>query len=159
MAAFAIDFEVTSNSEGTLLTLEDLSNWQSNDEGYIRADFVRTFIITDSAGQPVDTLELPIDSDTITFVLDADARLNFLFSIVGVVTFTKLEKYTFDRQYVNKLQTALMQYGCCDSGTDIQNINTSVSFDFGAWAITPTDNDTGVASNLLIANKFIDLVV
>ena len=158
-STFAQAFTVTVSDDGKLLTLTDTSNWLNNTQGYLRTNFVRTFLLTDSAGQTITTLTLPTNLDTITYAITADLRLNVLFSIVGVVTFTKLQKYTFDRIYINKLQTALMEYGCCDTGSEINNINTSVSFYTGAVALTPTTNDTGIASDLLVANKFIDLVV
>lgn len=159
MAVFAIAFEVTNSSDGKTLTFTDLSNWQSNDEGYIREDFVRSFLLTNAAGETITTLTLPVDSDTITYDITADIRMNVVFSIVGVVTFTKLQKYTFDRIYLNKLQDALMQIGCCGNNADISNINTSSTFWQGAINLTATDNDTGIQRDLDGANAYINLVI
>jgi hypothetical protein len=160
MAAFEIAFEATVSQDGKKITLEDLSNWLNNDENYQRGDFVRTFLLTNAAGEEIDILTLLADSDTIEYEIEADIRINILFSIVGVVTFTKLQKYTFDRIYLNKLQDALMNVGvCCGNDADTHNINTSTSFWQGAIGLTPTDNDTGIQQNLNGANAYIDLVV
>lgn len=159
MAAFAIAFTTTVSDDGFTLTFTDESNWSDNTEGYLRADFVRSFLLTNAAGETITTLTLPDDSDTTTYDITADIRLNVLFSIVGVETFTLLQKYTFDRIYINKLQDALMQNDCCGNNSNLSNINTSVSFYVGSVALTPTDNDSGIQSDLDIANKYIDLVV
>lgn len=159
MATFAIAFTATASDSGELLTFTDTSNWTGNDQGYLRTDFTRSFLLTDSAGQTITTLTLPIDSDTITYAITKDIRMNVLFSIVGVVTLTKLQIYTFDRIYVNKLQEALMNTDCCGNNSDLNNINTSVSFYSGAVYIEPTANNSGIQSDLDVANAYIDKVV
>lgn len=159
MGVLAIAFTVTTSNDGKLLTFTDTSNWTGNLDGYLRTNFVRSFLLTDSAGQTITTLTLPTNTDTITYAITADIRLNVLFSIVGVVTLTKLQVYTFDRIYVNKLQTALISYDCCGESQELNYINTSVSFYAGAVALTPTSNDSGIASDLLVANSFIDKVI
>lgn len=156
---FTEAFTVTVSDDGKLLTFVDGSNWSDNLQGYLRTDFVRSFLLTDSAGQTITTLTLPTDSDTITYAITKDIRMNVLFSIVGIVTFTKLQVYTFDRIYVNKLQEALMGTECCGNSSDLNNINTSVSFYLGSVYVTPTDNNSGVQSDLDVANAYIDKVV
>lgn len=156
MAAFAEEFSATISSSGKIITIVDQSNWDDNDENYNRSDFVRTFLLTDYAGQELDSITLPVDSDTTTYEITKDLWVNVLFSIVGAETFTKLQSYGFDRIYVNKLQTALLSNGCCGNKSSQNNINTSVSFWQAALGIEQSGNSASYQQDLDSANSFIN---
>jgi hypothetical protein len=159
MAAFAQAFTATVSSDGFLVTITDTSNWTGNSEGYLRVNFVRTFLLTDANGQTLATIVLPTNSDVTTYTLTKDTWVNILFTIVGASSYTLLQRYPFSRIYINKLQDSLINGGCdCNNGLNGLNINTSTSFYVGALGIEPVANATGWQSDLDAANAYINLI-
>lgn len=77
MAAFATSFTVELNAAGTLLTLTDTSNYDTNDETYTREDFdVRTFTIRDPYGEILYDGPTTVNvSDQVTVSIDKDRAL------------------------------------------------------------------------------------
>lgn len=154
--ALTQSFTTTISSDGFTVTLEDTSNW--TDSGLNRSDYVRTFTLYDSAGQTLDTIVLPDDSDTATYTLDKDRYVSIMFTIVGDDTYSKTQNYSFDRIFLNKFQEALINNGCCTDRTTQYNINTANTFYQASVAIFPTGNASATQSDLDSANSFIDLV-
>jgi hypothetical protein len=82
MATFAStqDFTVSQSADCTTLTFTDISNYTSNDEGWVIGDFTdRKFLIYNSDGVLVDTIELGLLL-TATYTLTVDKMLSVTLS-------------------------------------------------------------------------------
>lgn len=73
MAVFAASFTVSQSADCSTLTFIDTSNYGTNDEGLVKADFaVREFIVKDSNYDVVDTIALTGTAVSGAYTISAD---------------------------------------------------------------------------------------
>lgn len=96
MAAFTPSFTVSLNAAGTLLTLTDTSNYDTNDELYTREDFVtRIFTITDPYGEEVLNTPATIVDDIAEITLDKDRAITIVITLSTDTDVTYSETTTY----------------------------------------------------------------
>lgn len=152
MGALTPNFTATENADGGTITLTDTSDWLSS--GNDRADFVRSFLLTDAYGTVLDTIILPDDSDVATYTITKPTWLTILYSAVDGATYSKEEKFPFDRLFVNKYQVALRS-GCCGNASKSSILSIASDFYTGAKDDAPLGNAVSWQTNILVANTYI----
>lgn len=115
MATLLPDFTITSSADGKTLTVTDTSNYTTNDEGLVIADFAsRVVTIVDSAGTAVTTIDLA-SSLTATYATEVDLWANATLTLTGsgeVATYTKNLIFPMSRITKNKYREVLAENGC-----------------------------------------------
>ena len=150
MAAFAPSFTITSNSQGTLLTITDTSPWGSaSDQNYNKADFVREFVLKDAYGATLVEFTLPINADFVTYAITKNLWIETTFTIDGTVDFTLTKKALFDRLLANAYRSAINESKCCSNDTSLANTNMANLFIQGVNYAVPSANGVDV-------QKFVD---
>lgn len=129
MAAFAATGTAQQSADGTTLVLLDTSDYAGNTENYTRADFVRTWVLTNALGVEID--EIPVESDdTAEYTIETDEWINATLTLTGVGAvpdFTKLVIPKINRFTVIKYQKS-MSKGCCQSAAKMVALNKANSF-------------------------------
>lgn len=119
-SAFALAFSASQSSDGTIVTITDLSNWSDNTNGYTPADFVRELVLTDYLGALIITLTMADDEVSATWDVPAGTNpwVNIEYSAVGPVTLTLTQKYPFQRNYeLAYIDQIKGSCGCCNGKT------------------------------------------
>lgn len=158
MAAFQIIFEATQSASGQVITMQDSSDYSTNTEGYVRSDFTRQFVLTDYAGDVLDTITLDDTTDIATYELTTDLYISIELSLTGIATYSLTQDYPFMRITATKLQTAL-QSGCCSGKTKSKALNEAVNFIVAAQFAAPTTDHSAFQNNIAAANLFLDTIV
>lgn len=158
MAAFALTYTVSQSASGQTITMTDHSFVNPSDQGYTRADFTRAFILTDFAGDPLQTITLDPTEDVATYDITEDQYINIVLNYTGVANYTLMHSYPFMRITANKLQKALKN-GCCGSKSKSNALNEAVNFIIAAQFAAPTDSPVVFKTDLDAANKFLDTIV
>lgn len=159
MAVFAAAFTATQSSTGLVITITDTSNYSTNDQGYTMSDFTtREFILTDYAGAALETIPIPDGETVVTYDITSDEWINITLNLAGVASYTKYQRYPFDRITINKLEEALIQ-GCCQSAKNKSNLCMANAFINGAQYVAPLGNASKFNQNITAANSYLDLIV
>lgn len=72
MAEFKISIGTIQSADCKTLTVSDNSNWNDNDEGYVKGDFIRTFDLIDSNDEVVKSIVLS-GTDIASFTQERDS--------------------------------------------------------------------------------------
>ena len=124
MAVFAASFTVSQSADCSTLTFVDTSNYGSNDEGLVKADFeTREFLVSNSNSELIATLPLTGTAVSATYALSADAWLSVelnLETLAPVSTFTETHS-VLSTCYLEKCYAELVadtECGCgCNGGS------------------------------------------
>lgn len=141
MAAFTPLFEITYSYDGKTITVNDLSDYTTNDEAYTLADFIRTVVIQNASGDVVQTLEMgdELTKDfTITSDLWADTTL-VLTGVDSVGDYSVNLIYPLDRIAKNMFLEELGENGCsgCGSKKNAEAMANADLFLFGMEIAAP----------------------
>ena len=120
---FVQSFTATESGDGKTITITDTSNWIGNDQSYAKANFVRTFILRDAYGEVLDTIVLGITEDTATYAITVPQWIAIQFTIDGVVDFSKIQEYPFQRIFDLDYIAIKVKSCCGSSGVDLCQIN------------------------------------
>lgn len=158
MSAFSQSFNSTQSATGTLVTMTDTSFTNPNDQGYVRSDFTRAFILTDFAGTLLEVITLDPTEDIATYELTEDKYINITLNYTGIADYSLTQSYPFMRITANKLQNAL-KGGCCSGKSKSNALNEAVNFIIAAEFAAPTTDAAAFQIDLDAANKFLDTIV
>ena len=153
--AVVVSFTSQQNSTGETVTFTDTSTYTAPD---VIGDYVRSFVLTDSAGESLDTVAIPTGELTVDYALDKDRWINVTLNAVGSTTHTETVGHYFFRNTANKLIEA-NNAGCCTSKTDKENICMALRFIKGFEYAAPIGNAVAYQTNIDSANLYLDLVV
>ena len=144
MAAFTPNFKIVQSSDGKTLTITDLSNWTSNDEGYVKADFARTFTLKDAYGATLTTIGMGTTADVATYNVTKNLWIETTFTIVGLENYSLLQKQLFDRFNANAYRNSLSDDAYCCSKTGVSNLVMADLFITGVNFAVPIGNGVDV---------------
>lgn len=162
MAAFAPDFTATQDQEA--ITFADTSNWTDNDEGYLKADYDRSIVLTDAYGVVVSTQLFDVSNpnydatdDIIIYPLATNNWFSVQIQISGAQSFSKTKKIPFQRvfelAYANAVN-ANCDCGCQPNITDGDLCSADTFYQVAAWAV-PIGDGVTYQTNIDAAYNFI----
>lgn len=158
MAVFAPSTEASQSANGLVATFKDTSNYDTNDQGYEKADFTtNTIVLKDAYGTILETLNF-LTEDTVTYEQTADHWFTTERLLEGVATYEVTEKFPLKRITINKLETALGS-GCCQGATSARNLCEANAFINGANYAAPSGNSVLWQKNIDSANSYLNLII
>lgn len=160
MAIFSATGTASQSADGTVLNLLDTSDYIGNTETYTRADFVRTWVLTNAVGALIATVAIDPD-DTAEYALTSDIWINATLTLTGVgiiPDYTKIVIPKIDRFTATKYQT-VMRGGCCRSGAKQVALNNANSFLREADYAFPVASASRYNQAIIDANKFLDQIL
>lgn len=158
MPAFAPSTTSTQSADGLTVTFVDTSNYDENDQGYVKSDFTtNTIVITDAYGAVLQTSDF-LTSDTVTYEQTADTWFTTTRTLAGIASYTKVQKFPLKRITINKFEDALST-GCCQSKTSADNMCKVSQFLEGADFAEPQGNAVKWQEDVNAANAYLDQIL
>jgi hypothetical protein len=147
MAAFAPSFTAVQSSDGTLITITDTSPWGGvSDENYPITGAVRSFELTDSVGDVIETIDLDPTQLVGTYEISTNKWIQINFVNTGTPAFNIVHKFAFYRifqlAYMELLKKAC---GCKARGIDICSVDAFLE---GALMAEPIGNGVAFQDNI-----------
>lgn len=158
MAAFAASGSASLSSDGLTLTLEDLSNYISNDSSYTTGNFTREFILTDADSNAVATVPITGSALTVPWTIPNDMWLNIELALTGI---SPAPNYSFsfalacDRQTKNLYRTILQQ-GCCPNQLIDRRLAFGEEYLYGAAIEQLAGNGDGFNTDIQAAASYLN---
>ena len=150
----SLSFIVDQSADGATLTFTDTSVYTAPD---VIGDYTRRFVLNDSTGETLDTLEL--GSELVTdYAITKDLWLDVTLEASGSTNYTETVSYFFFRNTANKLIEANAE-GCCTSKFAKENLTEALRFIKGAEFAGISGNKTAFQTNIDAANLYLDQVV
>ena len=158
MAAFEVSTEASQSPDGLTVTFLDTSNYTTNDEGYVKADFTtNTVVILDAYGAVLQTSNF-LASDTVTFEQTKDHWFTTERTLAGVASYEKTEKFPLRLITTNKLQTVLGT-GCCQGAQNAKNLCEANAYINGATFAAPSGNSVAWQKFIDAANAYLNIIL
>lgn len=153
--AVEIAFTSEQSTLGTTITFTDTSVYTAPD---VIGDYTRSFVLKDSAGADLDTIEIPTGELTVDYAVTRDIWIDTTLNAVGSTTYSDTLGFYFFRNTANKLIEANAE-GCCTSKSAKENLVEALRFIKGAEYAAPIGNKTAYQANINSANAYLDQVV
>lgn len=158
MAAFAANFLITQSSDGLTLNIVDSSNYVTNDEEIVLADFsAREIVLLDAYGEEITTIDLGSDLSA-TYDIESDTWVNATLNLTGIDPigdYTKNLLFPFDRITKNLYRT-LLKAGCCANSITEKALSAADRFFRGAEISAPSADAPGWQADINAAYAYLN---